>query len=247
MENDNLSIKPEVLVEQISQDIFDVWILDDFGEKIRRICGYPKSGVPKVLLNPDDLKRELVCNQAAGWGTVTTTGFCNHHIDKRLSHGAKNFYALAQIYAKSNTLSEILEDVDETEIDLSDVSGEIKMLSAMQLQLMKWIEEHKDEETGDAWTPQRISWMSSLLKDIVRMKETASRIEGSMRLDVSTLKQVVEMIMSFLMKELEAIGIPKDTIIELVQKMTDEVFIPMTNQALVSDKHNILQLRGMDG
>lgn len=243
MNNSNLpAVYEEVLVEHIKDDVYDIWLLDDLGEKRKHICGYPKTGVPTVLAK-QGLKKDMVCNLASGWGTSTSVGFCTNHIDKRLNYGAKNFYSLAKMYAEDNTLTEVLEDIEKTDIVLNDVSGEIMLLSAMQLQLMKWIESHPDADTGVNWSPTRIGMMTTILKDIIRAKETASRIEGSMRLELSTLRSVVEMIMSFLMKELKANNIPKDVIVEIFSKMTDELFIPLTNQAMITDKKNSLNLR----
>lgn len=241
----NKSDLQQVLVEEVSRDIYNVYLLDGMGEKIRRICGFPKKGVPEVLAKKN-LTKDMVCAKAAGHGTATDMGFCSDHINKRLTVGAKNFYELAKFYVESSSLTQVLKDVEHTEINLNDISQEVKLLQAMQLQLMNYIEENEDDELKTSWTPTRIQWVTSIIKDIIRAKETASRIEGSMRLEMSTLRTVVEMIMSFLVKELMSKNVPKDAVMEIMQKMTSEVFIPMTNQALIGDKQNILQLRNID-
>ena len=52
--------------------------------------------------------------------------------------------------------------------------------------------------------------------------------------------------MSFLIKELHNLNIPRDVVVELFYRMNDEVFVPATNQAMISDKINILKLRSSD-
>ncbi len=245
-ENKNLIVVKEVQVVRLdNSDLYDVWILDEDGEHTKQVCGHPKKGTPRVLLK-DGLKKDLICMKSPGAGTVHKgVGFCELHEKGKLSESSKNFLEIARVYSEHNSLSEILKDVEAIEINATDVNDEIKMLTALQLQMLEWVDLNPDDLGGE-WNPGRIKWMVDIVKEIIKSKEAAARIQGSMRLEMNTLKQVVEMIMSFLAKELHNLNIPREVVVELFHKMNTDVFVPATNQAMVSDKMNVLKIRSED-
>ena len=236
---ENIVFVQEVSVSKLNNsDIYDVWLLDEDGERIKQVCGHPKKGTPRVLFK-SGLKKDLICQKAPGHGTPHLgQGFCDSHEKGSLEKSSKNFMEVARVYSENNSLSEILEDVEKIEIKATNVENEIKMLLAMQLQLVEWID--LNTENGEEWNPARISWMVNILKEIIKSKEAAARIEGSMKLEMNTVKQLVELIMSFLVKELSGL-LPKDKVTEIFHKMNDEVFLPATNQAMMTDKLNVLK------
>lgn len=231
----------EVIVEKLNEDIYSVFLVDDSGEKGKAICGHPKKGHPKIIFK-HGIRKALVCQKPPGAGTPNDFGWCSQHIENSMTDKTKNFYELAKFYSEGSSLGDTLEDLSNTEIKLTDVSNEIRLLTGLQLHLIRWIEENQDEN-GESWTPTRIAGAASLLKDIIRAKETAARIEGSMRIELSELRQVVEMIMGYLVRKLTDLKIPKELILEIMEGMTTEVFTPMTNKQMISDKKNILNLK----
>lgn len=241
--NKSLNLIREVSVSKLNNsEIYEVWLIDEEGEHIKQVCGYPKKGTPKILLK-DGLKKDLICAKSPGWGTTHKgMGFCDNHEQGSLNKTSRNFLEIAIVYSENNSLSRILEEVEQAEIKVTDVADEIKMLTALQLQLMEWIDDDKEDD-GVAWTPVKVSMMVSILREIIKSKESAARIEGSMRLELNTLQQVVEMIMSFLVKELNNLSIPRDKVTEILHRMTEEVFVPLTNQSMISDRINISKLK----
>ena len=236
----------EVSVSKLNNsEIYEVWLLDEEGERIKQVCGYPKKGTPKILLR-NGLKKDLICNKSPGFGTIHKgVGFCDSHERGTLTTTSRNFLEIARVYSENNSLSDILKEVELMEIKATDVVDEIKMLTALQLQLMEWIDDTEDVD-GRTWNPIRVSMMVNILREIIKSKESAARIEGSMRLELNTLQQVVEMIMSFLVKELNNLNIPRDKVTEILHKMTEEVFVPLTNQSMISDRINVEKLKVID-
>lgn len=235
--------KDEVSVLKVTEDgitFYHVHLLRKDGEKGRKICGHPKKGTPDVLLR-DKIYKDLICLKKAGLGTIHVgEGFCANHERFRNKSSIGSFISMQKMYARNSTLEHALEDIEHVDIKVEDAADEIRFLSALLLEIMEMVREGNKGKYGR----DEINMLRMIVKDIVNAKEAASRIQTSNKLQMTDVREVVEQIMTFLMKELYELQIPREVVGNLVKKMSTEVFIPLTNRQMLNDNIGDLDLGG---
>jgi hypothetical protein len=183
------------------------------GSRGIRICGAVKS----------DGRR---CLAAAGLGTDHLgIGYCVAHDKFR---GAKNWLKLTTDMAKKTSFGQMLENCIDQEVKIGEVQDEIRFGQAFILYYVSEV-----LRRGDDFTKDDIKFLKELNLDMIRSKESAARIKGSMKLDALTVKQFVDQLLPFLLNRLVKL-IGREEAFTLVQDMNEEVFVPMTAQSLIS-------------
>ncbi|MHA1253924.1 MAG: hypothetical protein ACTSRP_28435 [Candidatus Helarchaeota archaeon] len=175
----------------------------------RRVCGFP------------DKKTGKRCRNEAGWKTDHPGyGYCLYH--DKFETGKKLWVKLAAKYAEKTTLGKLLEQAEDLEVKLDDVTDEIRFQQGLLLTFLENVMKKPEPE----FTKSDIRFLKELTQDMIKSKESAARIKGSMKIDAITVRQFIDQVMSFLVYKLSKM-LSKETLRELLAEMVDEVFAPM--------------------
>ena len=214
----------------------ECYVLKEDGTYNYRVCGAIRKDGKRCLAKP-------------GEGTHHEgIGRCLTH-DKRFE-GVANWKEFSGHLAKGTKLGSFILATNDLEVNLSDVSSEISFQQALILWYINHVmtrDTGKNEE-GEVNTPvftkDDVRFLKELNIDMIRSKESASRIKGSMKLDAIHVRQFVDQIMSYLIGRLMGL-MPdrKNMVVDLIRGMVDEVFAPMAATGLVQgDLHPLAQI-----
>lgn len=160
--------------------------------------------------------------------------------------GMKSWKTIAANISQKTKLGMLLKVSENLEVDISNITEEILFQQSLILWYLDDIMTKNLDKDGnprldsdgnpiepkitkeDMWT------LKTLNNDMIRAKESAARIKGSMKLDAITVKQFWDLVFSFLIKELSDKGLSKHEIASIMQKMGKEVFAPMAATSLIS-------------
>lgn len=202
----------------------EVYLLDDEGDKLKRICGAVK-------------KDGLRCKAPAGWKTDHTGyGLCWHH-DKG-KDGVESWRKMTSDIAKGSSLGKILERNKDGHVAVNDVTNEIRF----QQDLLLWYVDHvmnrkNFNEEGvpedPEFTPKDIKILKNLNQDMIKAKESAARIKGSLKLDAVVVRKFVDSILTFLVSSLEN-KLRKNEVMSIMEDMMEKVLVPMSSKGLIN-------------
>ncbi len=209
-------------VEVVS--INERYLVDDDKKRLQRVCGEIKA----------DGRR---CLAKAGFGTAHAgVGLCKFH-EKGL-RGSQGWSSLCMEMTKGTSLGKMLERNAGGDVMISDITEELSFQQTLLLWHVNHVMERKlEDDEGNIlppdFTPADIRILRQLNTDMIKSKESASRIKGSLKIDALTVKKFVDQILSFLAKELEDL-LPAEVSIGIVERMLEEVFYPLASQGTIS-------------
>lgn len=216
------SSKTKESVEVVSRN--EVHLIDEDNERLKRICGHIK-------------KDGLRCKAPAGWKTDHTGyGLCYHHDKGR--DASQSWRQLSKEMAEGSSLGKILERSEDGEVAVNDVTDEIKF----QQSLLLWFIDHvmnreNFDEDGNPidpeFTPKDIKILKTLNQDMIKAKESAAKIKGSLKLDAVVVRKFVDSILTFLVSELEH-QLNKSEVMSLMEKMMEKVLVPMSSKGMIN-------------
>ncbi len=208
------------------------WTTTD-GSKPRRVCGAIKL----------DGKR---CLDFAGTGTDHKgIGFCSLH-EKNYIKCKKNWLALVSESAKTTTLGALIDASQDQEVKIGDVQEEIKLERALVLWFVNSVvnREPDYDKNGERiqaeFTKDDIKFLKELNIDMIKSKEAAARIKGSMKLDALTVRQFADQILTFLFGRLVKM-VGRTEAYKLAYDMNNEVFAPMIASSMISGEMSPLR------
>jgi len=202
--------KPAPVTERVSP--IEVWLLDPATrQRKKRICGRQKSSFPEGY----------VCLNEAGKGTPHIGyGLCSSH--ERILPQTHKVSLWRQIRAENPkimpTLGEALDISDRIEDeDLKNVNDDIRMLYAL-------LQVHLDCKKSE-WQKDRADHALNLVKEIIKAKETKSRIEKTILLDPRSISAFLQQVFSIIKKSLT------ETDARLImQTIYTDIVIPMNQK-----------------
>lgn len=202
----------------------EVYLLDDEGQELKRICGHIK-------------KDGLRCKAPAGWKTDHSGyGLCYHH--DRGRNASKSWRQLSQDIAEGSSLGKILERSQDGEVVINDVTKEINFQQALLLWYIDHVMNRTDyDEDGNEmepeFTPKDIKILKNLNQDMIKAKESAAKIKGSLKLDAVVVRKFVDSILTFLVSELES-KLRKNEVMQLMEKLMEKVLVPMSSKGMIN-------------
>ena len=203
----------ENIIVVASDEIY--WKKQD-GKRGIRICGLVRSSGRR-------------CQAPAGKNTDHEgIGRCLAH-DKG-KEGSKNWIKLAADLAKGTKLADMLEKSEEHDVRVGEVYDEIRFQQALILWYVKHV---MDRDPEPEFEKEDIKFLKELNIDMIRSKESAARIKGSMKLDALTVRQFVDQILTFLFTELRG-KLEKEILMRLVRNMMEKVFAPMAATSMIT-------------
>lgn len=205
----------------------ECYVLKEDGSYKYRVCGAIRKDGKRCLAKP-------------GSGTAHEgVGRCLKH-DKRFE-GVANWKEFSGHLAKGTTLGQFIMATGGLEVNLSDVSSEISFQQALILWYINFV---MNRDPAPEFTKDDVRFLKELNIDMIRSKESASRIKGSMKLDAIHIRQFVDQIMSYLIGRLMGL-MPdrKNVVVDLIRGMVDEVFAPMAATGLIQgNMHPLAQI-----
>ncbi|MFH2013597.1 MAG: hypothetical protein ABIJ17_01350 [Patescibacteria group bacterium] len=146
-------------------------------------------------------------------------------------------YLVAQV-SKGTKLGLLLEQSETQEIKINETQNELQFNQALLLFYLQDIIEKK----GNELSKDDIKFLKELNDGLVKIKESSARIKGSLKLDTLTVKQFVDQVLSFLLDELAKTGkLTPEELREIMYKMSEKVFAPMTATSMITGNPSILQ------
>ena len=163
------------------------------------------------------------CTAGPGYKTDHSgIGYCLRH-DRSLD-GRLNWLKMAAARAKGSTLSVMLENAANLDLELTDLSNEVRFQQSMILWYIDFVMKRDPEPE---FTKDDINFLRGLNADVIRGKESAARIKGSMKLNALEVRQFIDQIFSFLVGRLSGL-LDKAVMAGILQEMASKVFLPMT-------------------
>ena len=215
-------------VIEISPD--ECYLKNPDGSRGRRVCG---------SIRVRDGKRCLA--RAGAFTSHPGVGKCLKH-EGNTKRAQKNWLRMSSKIAENTTLGKMLVQAIDGDIKLGDVSDNIAMQQALILWYVDYVVNRAGEGEND-FDKDDIRFLKELNIDMIRSKESAARIKGSMKLDAIHVKQFVDQIMAFLTGRLMQILDDERLVMNLLRDMAKKVFIPMAATGLIQgDVHPLAQL-----
>lgn len=208
----------------------ECYLLKEDGSRGRRVCGE---------IRKKDGKRCLA--RAGAFTAHPGIGRCLKHDKSKM--GRKNWLKMSQEIAKDTTLGKMLISAIDGEVSLNDVSDNIALQQAMILWYVDYVVNRagSDENKFDK---DDIRFLKELNIDMIRSKESASRIKGSMKLDAIHVRQFVDQIMAYLAGRLHQLLDDDKVVVGILRDMAKEVFIPMAATGFIQgDVHALAELQ----
>lgn len=204
--------KPPTEVDKVTAQ--EVYIIDEKGERGRRICGAQRKDAPAGFLC---LRPAGANTQHPGWGC------CNQH-DTALTNGNNT-----SLWATMNrgaglpvNLAEFLENanhIDEKHMRLVD--DDIKLLYSLQAELI----------TRDPMTQSDLDMVVKITDRILKAKEMKRKLEKEVQLDTKTVKEFINQIFGLIVANASR-NVAKSIMTEIL----DKVIIPFnTNNRISGD------------
>lgn len=195
---------------------YEVYMLDENGDRGKRVCGAK-------------IKDGGRCKIKAGAGTDHTgIGRCVKHDGE--DSNSSNWLEMVEDISDGSALGKALERSKKGEVAINDVTEEL----LMQRGLLMWYIDHVMDREGETeFTPKDIKIIKRLNKDLIKTKESAAKIKGSLKLDAVTVKKFVDQLMTFLVGELES-KLKRNEVMAIMEKMMEEVFIPMASRGMIN-------------
>lgn len=194
-------------IEIIDED--EIYLLDDGGLRVKRICGKQKAGYPDGY----------VCVNPAGWGTLHPgISRCKYHEPKGNTVTHVSFWKrLRKKYHIVPNVSEALDLAEElTDNELASVDLEIQMLYSLLI----------DHMQGNAeWKKGDSKFALLILDKIVKAKETKSKIEKALAVDPRVITAFVDQIFSQIVKFAE-----REVARKIMESILSEVVVPLAAQ-----------------
>ena len=205
----------------------EVYLLDEEGDRVRKICGRQKSGFPKGY----------VCEQSAGHGTNHPgVGNCKKH-DSSIPN-PKNvglWDRLNKDQGLPSTLAEYLENAsDIEERHLTSVDEDIKALYGLftyQMSKRKKAALAKgdiDEEQQLQLSNADLELALKIMDKILKAKEVRLKLSRELTLDTSTIKMFVNQIFQVATQKL-----PEHQAKMLLNAFLDQVIIPFQTKGRI--------------
>ena len=175
------------------------------------------------------------CQAPAGTKTEHRgVGNCLVH-DKRRGASASWFKMSAEM-AKGTKLGDMLERAGEQEVRIGETYDEIRF---QQVLLLHYIDFVINRDKVPEFSKTDITFLKELNKDMIKSKESAARIKGSLKLDKVTVNQFVDQLLTFLFSALKN-KLEKDILMQLIRDMSEKVFAPMTATSLIDGEVKML-------
>jgi len=177
------------------------------------------------------------CLAPAGKGTDHEgVGHCIFH--DGTVEGRRGYNYLVSTISKGTTLGTLLEKSELQEIKISETQNELQLQQALLLFYLNDILSNK----GDNLTKDDIKFLAELNKGSIQIKESSARIKGSLKLDTLTVRQFIDQVLTFLIRELKNTGkLTDEDLREIMYKMSNEVFAPMTATSMITGNPSVLQ------
>jgi len=216
----------ETFVENvIVKSPIEVYWKNEDGSRGIRICGCIRN----------DGRR---CLSPAGEGTDHRgVGYCFLH--DKVNRGKKGWLKLVAEGAKGTSLGDLIDKNEDLEVRVGEVTEEIRFQQDMVLWFINHIMNRDNGVDSEGnrlppeFTKEDIRFLKELNIDMIKSKESAARIKGSMKLDVLTVKQFAGQILTFLFGRLVKM-VGKAEAYKLASDMNAEVFAPMIAKSLIS-------------
>jgi len=182
------STKP--LIKRVNA--YEVYLVDDHGRHIRRICGVQRNAMPEGY----------VCTNAAGQGTDHPgVGPCSFH--NRAITNSRNTGLWLQLNEQHGLPKNLLELYQNAEIieerHLTTVDDDIKTLYVLQQYLLTKFADEEGNDRGVILPNDTIELLLKLTDKIVKTKEVRAKLKKETSLDVSTVKALVTQIFKIIM------------------------------------------------
>lgn len=193
----------------------EVYLIEN-GEREKRICGAIKTNGER-------------CKAPAGIGTDHSgIGYCITH-DLR-SNKTKNWLETANKLAEGSKLGTALDRASKGEIAVNKIDNEL----LMQRGLLLWYIDHvMERDDNPEFTKSDIDTIRKLNRDLIKTKESAARIKGSLKLDAVVVRKFIDQLMSFLVDELES-KLKRNEVMVIMEKMMEDVFIPLASRGMIN-------------
>ncbi len=195
-------------IEIVSE--MEIYLLDENGERSKRICGKQQRSMPKgyVCLNP------------AGSGTGHLhTGPCRIHEPKPILHKVSMMRKMRELTPEGKdlfpTISEKLDLIDNTKIEMESLDEEINMMYILLNEVLTQTDE------DDQLTPKRRTEALNILKEITKAKEVGIKLKQQIFIDPKTLEVFVKQIFGILKQ------MPDETMMHrIMDRIYKEVIVP---------------------
>ena len=212
------------LVQYINQH--EIYLTDENGELLRRICGAQRANKAKGIL----------CTQSAGSGTQHRgIGTCHKH-DVAIAN-TNNQGLWDRLNQEADLPSSLMDLIDHTdnleETHLSMVDDDIKLLYTLQVKLLENLPANDDGERVLSY--KHAEGLTELTSKIIKAKQVRSKLKKELSLDASTVKTFVEQVFKTILTT-----IPENLAKILMAKILEEVITPFkTNGRITGDLSSI--------
>lgn len=201
------------------------------GKRGRRVCGSLRNDGKRCLADAGKLTDHL------------GVGYCIAH--DRDSRGNANWILFSTAMADGSRLGTMLERTETQEVKINEVFDEIRFQQALIMWALDNIMDKQQYDDngnpkGDPFTREDIKFLKDLNVDMIRSKEAAARIKGSMKLDALTVRQFIDQLFTFLFSRLSS-KFNEAELRKLILDLSDEVFAPMAATSMITGKIPILQ------
>ena len=195
-------------IERVSDQ--EVWLLDDKDQRVRRICGKIRVGVPE----------EFPCTEDAGKGTSHLgSGYCEtHDISIQLTPKTRNTYEMLIDQNKQKSILDYLARTSQAETEHhTSVDSEIELLEAIIANLLK--------THGEAITPKIGDDISKIAQKSGNLKKIKIETLKKEKLDSEVIGRFLRSVMGIIKIHSSA-----QTAKLIIMDIITNVAVPMMNR-----------------
>ena len=168
-------------IERVSDQ--EVWLLDDENNRVRRICGKVRKGVPD----------EFPCTEDAGKGTAHEgEGYCEvHDVEIVMSPKTRNTYEMLVDKERKKSFMDYIVGAASSESEHhTSVDGEIELLEAIIASLVK--------THGDSMTPKVADDIAKVAQKLGNLKKIKIETIKKEKLDSEVVARFLKSIMGII-------------------------------------------------
>ncbi|NHJ46158.1 MAG: hypothetical protein FK733_00085 [Asgard group archaeon] len=199
-------------VERITE--FEVYLLDEQNQRIKRICGHKRNAVPN----------EFPCLVDAGYGTEHSgVGFCLKHD----STGMKSDFLISGETDFPETVRSAVDRIrDMDDSQMSDLDGDIKVLYALLQFIMTGT---GTDDNNRVLSKEGVKTATQIIQKIIDAKKTKHDLRKTMSIDVKMIRAFLNQVLGIIRRNVD-----EATSNRIFTEILQQVVFPMQRKELIS-------------
>jgi len=195
-------------IERISD--VEVWLLNDDNDRIRRICGKVRQGIPA----------EFPCLEDAGKGTEHEgAGYCDiHDISVQIVDKVRNTYSsIIDLDKKRSVMDYLVRSSQEESEHHTSVDSEIELLEALIASLI--------EDNKTSITPKKADDIAKVAQKLGNLKKIKIEAMKKEKLDSEVVSRFLKQIMGVIKMHTS-----QQTTKNIIADIISQVVVPMMHR-----------------